>query len=59
MRAAKRGKDLRIARLPIAEFDGRTGPIGTIAGGQSEGAAASLIGISPADLGIFAGLAAI
>ena len=32
MQVAKRGKRLRITRLPIAESDGRTGSIGAIAG---------------------------
>src|SRR5437773_3344250 len=56
MQAAKRGKRPRITRPPIAESDGRTGSIGTIAYGESRDATASAIDILPLDLGIFAHL---
>jgi hypothetical protein len=45
MHVAKRGKRLRITRLPIAESDGRTGSIGAIAGSESRNAAALKIDI--------------
>jgi hypothetical protein len=56
MQAAKRGKHPRITRLPIAESDGRTGSIGTIADSESSDATASVIDILPFDLGVFARL---
>jgi hypothetical protein len=40
MRVAKRGKRLRITRLPIAESDGRIGSIGTITGSGCRNTAA-------------------
>jgi hypothetical protein len=40
MQVAKRGKHLRITRLPIAESDGRTGSIGTITDSESRNVAA-------------------
>jgi hypothetical protein len=48
MQVAKRGKHLRITRLPIAGSDGRTGSIGTITDSEFRNAAASLIDILPA-----------
>jgi hypothetical protein len=58
MQSAKRGKHLRITRLPVAESDGRTGSIGTITGSESRNTAALTIDILPLDLGIFAWQAA-
>ena len=40
MHVAKRGKHLRIIRLPIAEPDGRTGSFGAITDSESRNAVA-------------------
>ena len=47
MQVAKRGKHLRITRLPKAESDGRTGSIGAIADSESRNDAALTIDILP------------
>jgi hypothetical protein len=49
---AKRGIHLRIARPPIAEFDGRTGSIRLSQDGNSRDQAAQTINILRLDLGI-------
>jgi len=47
MHVAKRGKNLRITRLPKAESGGRTGSIGAIADSESRNAAALAIDTLP------------